>query len=390
MTFILPDGREQNQPDEVSAMPDQDQTITKPSRPRRKRSWKRKSGANRKKVASAESTLQERAEPATGEEVTREANEKPKPSGRRSRPGYRRPLPAAASEEAQPASAESHEQALARSLNRLSNNASPRALRFPGLNTTLAKHEILEAIKTVFEESGLESIHLALSGGLDSAVTAGLTAEAVGRKHLRLIHFLEAERPVVEKSRAELIAKYLGISLVVHDCRQLVQNHMNNLKTSSSAVRHRLLCRERMTALVTAAEHEHGLVISGINKTKWMLGLTVPYGDMAGVLNPIGDLYHSQLLELAKAINVPKVILDYAQKATVVPKQHAGEALNLTWKEADLYLYQMVDAKWSLAYLMNLGTEEEKVKALYQQLRASALQRQGLIITDLSKAYQER
>ncbi len=396
MTSLSPEGRDSAQPAESADRTEQKPQTNKPSRPHHRRNWNRKPGAYRKKRTTTEAAATAPSVPPIEElPEVKEEGETPRRPDHRSRPSHRRSRPEKKSADVEQVTlpqpvVEREEQALARSLNRAAGPISPKALKFPGLNTTTAKQEILSSIKTIFEESGLEAIHLALSGGLDSAVTAGLTAEAVGRKHLRLIHFIENERPIMEKSQAELIAKYLGTPLMVHDCRGQVQSHMDSLKTTSFNVRHRLLCRERMTALVTTAEHERSLVISGINKTKWMLGLTVPHGDMAGVLNPIGDLYHSQLIELAKAINVPKVVLDNAEKSLVLPKQAGVDELTITWKEADFYLYQMLDVKLSLAYLMSLEIDEDKIKALYQRLRASALQRQGLIITDLSKAYQER
>lgn len=282
------------------------------------------------------------------------------------------------------------EQKLAHSLNRLPNIAATRALKFPGLNSNQTKQDIIQSVKSAFEQTPYKTIFLALSGGLDSAVTAGLVAEAVGRQKLRLIHFIELDRPAVEKSNAELIARSLGITLEVRDCREQARQHMAELKITNELRRNSLLCRERMASLLTLAENDNGFVICGINKTKWILGRTVPYGDNIGLLNPIGDLYHSQVIDLARAINVPKVILDYAEKSALLPGMTPHDPLTISWKEADFYLYQMLDVRLSLAYIMTLGVDEEKVKLLYRMIRESGFKRQLPAIPELVQNYNPR
>lgn len=277
----------------------------------------------------------------------------------------------------------------AKKLNQLPKlEAAARLLKFPGMNTSQAKNEVIQQIRLMADRTGCDKFIFGLSGGLDSAVTVGLLAEALGRNRLQLVHFLESDQPQHDKARAELIAKNLGSPLMIKDCHSQVDQHCQGVSNVTPEMKQALFSRERMITLMLLAEQQDGMVIGSVNKTKWQLGYAVQYGESIGGFNPIGDIYHSQLVELARAINVPKVIIDQALLKPLLPGMTAKSDFTINWKEADLYLHQMLDVRLSLAYIMTLGVDEAKVKYLYQRVRASSRLRQVVEIPAMVSTYE--
>jgi NAD+ synthase len=265
-----------------------------------------------------------------------------------------------------------------------------KLLKFPGLDTGKARKVLLQFLRDEMERRGAQKIVVGVSGGMNSAVSAGLAVEALGRDHVTLIHLVEQDKGSQARSHADLVARCLQSPLEIMDQR----SHLNMLPRHHDALlphQKNRLRRERAAALYEVCEAHPGQVLLGsLDKTQWLLGFGVEGGNLEYAFNPLGDLYHHQVRELARAMGVPREILDQDTKAELSNEIAADAKPGWTWEEMDYYLYQMVDAKIALSYLLFLGLDEEKLRWVYRRLRDTAHQRKMAPVADALSAYVQR
>ncbi|MCK5218319.1 NAD(+) synthase [bacterium] len=251
-----------------------------------------------------------------------------------------------------------------------------RELKFPGLDAAQARKNLVQYVRDQREHSGCKNAVLRLDGGLDSSVVAGLLTEAMGSKHVHLVYFIQSDRHSMEHARAVLAARCLGCYLEIRDIRPPVDKVLAGHGAVSETRKMQFAARAGMATLYDIAETKEARVVGGLNKTKWLLGYGITHGDLAYDFNLLGGLYRSQVLELAKALHVPKEILEKAKQthlADVLPKEKPAD---LDWEEVDYYLYQMVDVRLALSYVYTLGADKEKLSWIYRRLRDTADKRQ--------------
>lgn len=241
-----------------------------------------------------------------------------------------------------------------------------RQLKFPGIHPKAARENLLRVMQEYREHTGKDKAVVGLSGGLDSAVTAALAVEAFGRERTALLYCMEPERSAADKARAEMTARQLQTRLEVLDLRGLAQQPVAEARHTR-----RWTARLRTAMLMDRAEADSALLIGAFNKTKWLLGFGGAHAELAWDLNLLGDLYHSQVLELAATLPVHAGILEKARQHPLAAGASGSEAAELTWEETDLYLYQMVDLRLALVRMRDLGLEEKKIRWIYRQLRDS-------------------
>ncbi|MBN1594637.1 NAD(+) synthase [candidate division FCPU426 bacterium] len=262
-----------------------------------------------------------------------------------------------------------------------------RGFKYPGLDCQQARNACVQFIQEQVEQSQSAQVIAGISGGLDSAVTAYLLVEALGRERVRFIHFIETEKGLGVRSRADVITRSLRCHLEMKDLRPLLRAADTLPAQGNPAQRRRRLARERMAVLFDLAESSKALVVGSINKTKRLLGFGTEYGDLACALNPAGDIYQSQMLEMARHFNVPRAVLERAPGTFDHEISSAGLNRERLWKEMDFYLHQIADMRISLSYLQKQGLEEEKLLWLYRRLRLSASQGQLPLQAEMAGAY---
>lgn len=265
-----------------------------------------------------------------------------------------------------------------------------KSLKFPGLDAGQVRSRLLTFIRETMEHAGQPKVVLGLSGGVDSAVVASLLVEALGRDRVCLVFFIEADKTGYERSRADLVARLLKCQLEIQDLRSSVKAFGAKPGTSSDRSGRDRLARARMAALYTLAEARQALVAGSVNKTKRWLGAATPHGDLAYDFNPIGDLYQTQIAELARTLRVPKPVLERARTIPFGYQVGSHQKPEAAWREVDYYLYQMLDVKLSLSHLQKIGVNPEKLRWLYQRVRSSTGHRQTAPSADLQATYVPR
>jgi len=144
------------------------------------------------------------------------------------------------------------------------------------------------------------------------------------------------------------------------------------------------MARERMTILFDHSAKLKALVLGTSNKTELLLGYGTLYGDMASAINALGDLYKTQVWQLARHMGVPDVIVQKKPSGDLWAGQTDEEELGFTYDEVDRVLYMMVDRRYELSDLVEAGFEERFVRAVFAKVQASQYKRRLPLIAKVS------
>ncbi|MCK4335256.1 MAG: NAD(+) synthase, partial [Candidatus Aenigmarchaeota archaeon] len=162
-------------------------------------------------------------------------------------------------------------------------------------------------IRSKVREAGAKGVVLGMSGGVDSSVVAVLADRALGKKSLALI--LPCESDKKDRERAKLVAKRSGIKTKEIDLSVVFNSLKKLLPEADRKTLGNLKSRLRMLALYHFANKYSYLVLGTSNKSELKIGYVTKYGDSAVDLEPIGDLYKTQVVELAKHLQIHEEIL---------------------------------------------------------------------------------
>lgn len=245
------------------------------------------------------------------------------------------------------------------------------------------------AILTAFLRSessrtGRSRLVVGLSGGLDSAVAVSLAVRAQGPEQVLGILMPYRSSSADSLRHARLLARRLGIDTEEIDITPMVDAYFTSAPRASRARRGNKMARERMSILYDRSEVRKALVVGTSNKTELLLGYGTVHGDLASALNPIGDLYKTQVRQLAVYLKVPKPIRDKPPSADLWPGQTDEEDLGLTYAEADRLLYWMFDRRASEKELLQSGFARRTVRRIHERVRRSQFKRRMPLIAKVS------
>jgi NAD+ synthase len=257
---------------------------------------------------------------------------------------------------------------------------------FPPLaiNPELVKGILIGFIRNEVRKVGFERVVLGLSGGVDSSLVATLAAQALGRENvLALIMPYKTSDP---KSRSDAlqVVTQLGIRHLEIEISPQIDAYFERVPDADQRRRGNKMARERMTILYDQSSAWQGLVIGTSNKTELLLGYGTIYGDMASAINPIGDLYKTQVWQLADAMGVPTAIVQKAPSADLWAGQSDETELGFQYRMIDQLLYYVVDRRYSLAELKQLGFDGAFVDAILRRMRDNQYKRRLPVIAKLS------
>ncbi len=136
-----------------------------------------------------------------------------------------------------------------------------------------------------------------------------------------------------------------------------------------------IMARQRMVVLYDQSAAFNGLVVGTGNKTEILLGYTTLYGDSACALNPIGDLYKTQLRQLAEALGVPESLRRKPPSADLWSGQTDEGELGYTYAEVDQLLYLLVDQRYTAQECIEAGFQETFVRAVVERVRRNQFKR---------------
>lgn len=259
------------------------------------------------------------------------------------------------------------------------------------IDTARTRTILVEFIANTIENAGFSKIVLGLSGGLDSALSCYLAAEAVGAKNVLALRMPYRTSSPDSLAHAQLVIDALGVEALTFPLTGMVDPLFELEPKMSKQRKGNILARQRMILLYDQSEAFHGLVLGSGNKTEILLGYSTLYGDSACALNALGDLYKTQVRQLSAALGIPEPILQKPPSADLWPGQTDEDELGFTYSEVDKLLYQLVEEQRTPSECIRLGFAENLVRAVVSRIRATQFKRQAPPIARLSKrsAYED-
>ncbi len=261
----------------------------------------------------------------------------------------------------------------------MSQAASPLAI-----DTGLARRILVAFLRKETERAGFQRGLLGLSGGLDSAVTCYLAAEALGPENVMALRMPYAESSPDSIEDADEVIRQTGVRQETVPITAMAEPLLATIPTSHRVRRANVLARLRMIVLYDRSADFRALVLGTSNKSELLLGYTTIFGNSASAINPLGDLYKTQVRQLAADLGVPSQILDKPPSADLWPGQTDEAELGLTYAEADALMALLVDGRSTPEACVAAGFRAGFVRDVVERIRRNQYKRVPPVIAKLS------
>jgi NAD+ synthase len=264
--------------------------------------------------------------------------------------------------------------------------ASPSEAVFKPLqiNGELVRRILVGFIRNEVRKVGFERVILGLSGGVDSSLVASLAAEALGPSNVKGVLMPYRSSDPKSRSDALTLVEQLGIEQLEVDISPQVDAYYQRFPEADNKRRGNKMARERMTILYDQSWAWQALVIGTSNKTELLLGYGTIYGDMASAINPIGDLYKTQVWQLADSVGVPTAIVQKMPSADLWAGQSDETELGFGYRQIDRLLYYLVERRYSLPELRQEGFDQAFIDDIVRRVRENQYKRRLPVIAKLS------
>lgn len=252
------------------------------------------------------------------------------------------------------------------------------------INTSLARQILTGFIKSEITRVGFSRAVFGLSGGVDSALSCALAVEALGAENVLAVRmpYRASSRDSLE--HAQLVIDQFGVRSETIEITDMVAPLIRRDPEMSKTRRGNILARARMIVLYDRSEDFRGLVVGAGNKTEILLGYSTLWGDMAAAINPIGDLYKTQVRQLARALNVPAPIIAKPPSADLWAGQTDEAELGFTYEEVDKLLYLLVDQRYLPDECVEAGFDKSFVDKVVTRIRCNQFKRMMPVIAKIS------
>lgn len=252
-------------------------------------------------------------------------------------------------------------------------------------NATLLRKILVSFIHNEVEKVGVHRVVVGLSGGVDSSLSAMLAAEALGPEQVLGILMPYKSSSQESLAHGELVVRKSSINSLTIEITPQIDAYFERFPDADQKRRGNKMARERMTILYDHSARWNALVLGTSNKTELLLGYGTLYGDMASAINPLGDLYKTQVWSLAEAIGVPEVIVQKKPSADLWTGQTDEGELGFSYREVDRLLYLMVDERYSRPELIAAGFSERFIDDVTLRIMNSQFKRRLPVIAKVSQ-----
>ena len=253
------------------------------------------------------------------------------------------------------------------------------------LEASLAVKVLESFVRDAVATAGAQGVVVGLSGGVDSALSAALAARALGPE--RLHAFLLPYRTSAPESErdARAVAHHLEIPHRRIDISLMVDTYFHADEPDAPPDRRgNKMARERMSILFDQAKKLDALVLGTSNKTEILLGYSTVFGDNASSLNPLGDLYKTQVWQLARHLELPSEVIDKAPSADLWPGQTDEGELGFSYETADEALYLLFEMGLRPEEIVDRGYDEKVVRRIVSLEQRFRYKRRLMLIARLS------
>ncbi len=199
------------------------------------------------------------------------------------------------------------------------------------------RHIIVAFLRDHVERSGADGVVVGLSGGIDSALTAALAVDALGADKVLGVCLPHRDSDPEDLRLGQLVGDHLGIAHVQHDISPIVDGFLQAMEADGMVLGN-AKARARMMALYGEAQKRGRLVCGTGNKSELLVGYFTKHGDGGVDLEPIGDLYKTQVWELSKVLGLPDEVVHRTPTAGLLAGQSDEEELGMSYEALDRIL----------------------------------------------------
>jgi NAD+ synthase len=253
---------------------------------------------------------------------------------------------------------------------------------------TLEAHTVETILRSFLREecrsAGFARAVVGLSGGIDSAVVCFLAAEALGPDHVTAVMMPAHASSPDSLTDARAVVDATGVQSRVVPIGDMAEAYLSTVPDAGPLRKGNVYARCRMIVLYDVSAEVGGLVLGTSNKTELLLGYGTLFGDLASALNPLGDLYKTQVRGLAAHLGVPESIRTKPPSADLWEGQRDEDELGASYEQLDALLLQMVDERVSPERLVDLGFDAAFVRSVARRVRSNQYKRRPPLIAKLS------
>ncbi|MGF6906744.1 NAD+ synthase [Fusobacterium sp. PH5-44] len=252
------------------------------------------------------------------------------------------------------------------------------------LDMEILEKILVEFVRTETLKSGFSKLVFGLSGGIDSALSAFIGAKALGKENVLGIMMPYKTSSKESVLHARLVIDALGIQSKLIEITPMVdayfalESEVNPLRKGNK------MARERMSILFDYSAKEKSLVLGTSNKTEMLLGYSTQFGDGASAINPLGDLYKTQIWQLSEYMGIPKKLIDKKPSADLWEGQTDEKELGFSYEMADKILFRLIDERKTKEEIIKEGFESIIVESVIKKVKMTQYKRKLPIIAKIS------